>query len=57
MINFEKIISEITIKKLAESRIKRYNDYYFTDNGGYYFYGDALKAEIEWLKGEVDNNI
>lgn len=57
MTNFEKIISEITVQKFAELRIKRYHDYYFTDDGAYYFYSDALKAEIEWLKGEVDNNI
>lgn len=61
MTNFERIISEITIEKLAHSRIK--TDYpldcwYRTSNGEkYYYYKDALKAEIEWLKEETDNNI
>lgn len=61
MTNFERIISEITIEKIAHSRIK--TDYpldcwYRTSNGEkYYYYEDALKAEIEWLKEETDNNI
>lgn len=59
MTNFEKIISEITIEKIARSRIK--SDYpldcqYRTSNDEkYYYYKDALKAEIEWLQQEVDN--
>jgi hypothetical protein len=59
MTNFEKIISEITIEKIARSRIK--SEYpldcgYRTSNGEkYYYYEDALKAEIEWLQQEVDN--
>lgn len=62
MTNFEKIISELTIEKVAKLIIDRYNYdnkifNYRTDDGKYYFYGDALKAEIEWLQQEVDNNI
>lgn len=59
MTNFEKIISEITIEKIAHSRIK--SEYpldcgYRTSNGEKYCcYEDALKAEIEWLQQEVDN--
>lgn len=59
MTNFEKIISEITIEKIACSRVK--SEYpldcgYRTSNGEkYYYYEDALKAEIEWLQQEVDN--
>lgn len=58
MTNFERIISEITIEKIARSRIK--SEYpldcgYRTSNGEkYYYYEDALKAEIEWLKEEIE---
>ena len=61
MTNFEKIISEMAIENVAEIRIDLYNaensmfDGYYTDNGFYHFYIDAFKAEIEWLKEEVDN--
>lgn len=59
MTNFEKIISELTVQKVAELRIDLYNydntiNNYCTDNGKYHFYGDALKAEIEWLKEEAE---
>ena len=58
--NFERIIREITIEKIARSRIKSLDCGYRTSNGEkYYYYEDALKAEIEWLrlKEEIDNNI
>ena len=59
MTNFEKIISELTIEKVAKLIIDRYNYdnkifNYCTDNGKHHFYGDALKAEIEWLQQEVE---
>ena len=59
MTNFEKIISELTIEKVAKLIIDRYNydntiNNYYTDNGKHHFYGDALKAEIEWLKEEIE---
>lgn len=59
MTNFEKIISELTIEKVAKLIIDRYNYdnkifNYRADDGKYYFYGDALKAEIEWLKEEAE---
>lgn len=62
MTNFEKIVSELTVQKVAEVRIAYYNydntiNNYYTDNGKHHFYGDALKAEIEWLQQEVDINI
>lgn len=59
MTNFEKIISELTIEKIAHSMIE--SEYplgygYKTSNSKkYYYYEDALKAEIEWLQQEVDN--
>ena len=57
--NFERIISEITIEKIARSRIKfeyPLSYCYRTSNDKKYcYYEDALKAEIEWLQQEVDN--
>lgn len=61
MTNFEKIISEMTIENVAHSMIE--SEYplgygYKTRNGKKYCcYEDALKAVIEWLKEETDNNI
>lgn len=61
MTNFEKIINEITIEKIARSMIKSEYplDYGYRISNGekYCCYEDALKAEIEWLKEETDNNI
>lgn len=52
--NFERIMSEIKIEKIARSRIKSLDCGYRTSNGEkYYYYKDALKAEIEWLMQEV----
>ena len=59
MTNFERIISEITIEEIARSRVKfEYSldcGYRISNGEKYYYYGDALKAEIEWLQQEVDN--
>ena len=55
MTNFEKIMSEMTVEKLAELRVVNMEDFDYTTDGIYYFYDDALKAEIEWLQQEVDN--
>lgn len=59
--NFKRIMNEVKIEEVAHSMIK--SEYplgygYKISNGKKYCcYEDALKAEIEWLKGEVDNNI
>lgn len=56
MTNYEKIISEMTVEKMAEVNVKYYppEGMYFTSDGEDFDYRcDAIAHEIEWLNKEV----
>lgn len=57
--NYEKIMAEMTVEKMAKLIIEPITTidgetFWHTSKGGNADYEDALKAEIEWLKSEVE---
>jgi hypothetical protein len=64
MTNFDRIMLRMTIEQMAEDRTRsyeepdRYDDseitVYCNDAGRWLDWTDAIQAEIEWLKSEVE---
>lgn len=59
MTNYEKIMSEMPIEKMAEI-LTEYStgdcDYWYeNDAGKWYELSSAIQAEIEWLRKEVEH--
>ena len=64
MTNYDRIMRSMTVEQMAEDRTRSYEEpdryedgeitVYHNDAGRWLDWTDAIKAEIEWLKREVE---